>query len=189
MSRRSEENEKEGKDMREVSIEIPEEMFDPYFFLEKRVTLRESIERDFQWEYPYFPFEIQFFNGKNLSYVPWMDSELAVKAILSSWREVERELATLLKKRSNKVESVMKKGIALYYMLMFWSNAKPVKLHNWIGELENLSIKPVNVKDRLCFSRENIRLYHSYIQLSQLFDEHHKQFAKCNALEKSLKKK
>ncbi|WP_064091425.1 YpoC family protein [Rossellomorea aquimaris] len=171
-----------------ISIEVPEEIFDAYFFAEKKVTLRSSPERDFQWEYPYFDYEIQYYNGESLPYAPWNDIEHAVSAILCMWREVEGELATLLKERSSKVEIVMKKGIALYYMLLFWSNAKPVKLHNWIGELENLPIKPVNVKDRLLFVRENIRLYHSYIQLSQLFGEHHKQFAKCISLEKSLRK-
>ena len=74
------------------------------------------------------------------------------------------------------IQRKMVKALSLFMKLLFWSNGSPVTLNNLKKDLGNLSIKPINIVDRLSFIMENPSLYPSFLQLSELFVEQHKAY-------------
>ncbi|MGD6847520.1 YpoC family protein [Rossellomorea aquimaris] len=167
--------------MKELTLSIPLQLNDPFFFPESKVSVDDShiIPDD-----PFFAYEILYYNDEVAGSLPWEDHEFFIGFILNSWREGEECLKTLFKKRSKDTLPLMKKSIAQVYMLLFWSNSMPVIL-NSDNTIDNLSIKPVNAAERMSFIRNNPTLFHSFIQLSQLFEEQHKQYAKSLALKRA----
>ncbi|MGM0854415.1 MAG: YpoC family protein [Bacillota bacterium] len=167
--------------MKELTLSIPIQLYDPFFFFESKVRVDAShIIPD----EPFFAYEILYFNEEAPGSLPWEDHELFIGIILKSWREGEECLKTLFKKRSKDTLPLMKKSIAQAYMLLYWSNSMPVILNSDITPIDNLSIKPANAGERMSFIRSNPTLFHSFIQLSQLFEEQHKQYAKSLALKR-----
>ncbi|MFC7783580.1 MULTISPECIES: YpoC family protein [unclassified Rossellomorea] len=171
--------------MKETILNIPSQLIDPFFFpdSEVRVDASHIIPDE-----PFFAYEILYFNEKALSILPWVDRELFISIILKSWGEGQKCLKTLFKERSKNTLHPMKKSISQFYMLLYWSNSLPVQLNSDISPINKLSIKPVNVVERMTFIRNNPNLFHSFIQLSQLFEEQHKQFAKSLALKRAREK-
>lgn len=168
--------------MKDLTLSIPLQLNDPFFFPESKVRVDDSriIPDD-----PFFAYEILYYNEKATGSLPWEDHELFIGIILNSWREGEECLKTLFTKRSKDTLPLMKKSIAQVYMFLYWSNSMPVLLNSDNAQIDSLSIKPVNVGERMSFIRNNPTLFHSFIQLSQLFEEQHKQFAKSLALKRA----
>ena len=166
-------------------LNIPQELRDPFFFTE------EKVEMDVPQITPYnplFAYEIVYFNGGSLHSLPWLKQESFIREIVTSWRKEEEFLKMLFKNRSKETFDSMKRGIGQFYMFLYWSNGQPVKLESWESEVACFSVKPVNAVERLTFIRKNVSLFHSYIQLSQLFEEQNKQYAKFLALNQAPKK-
>jgi hypothetical protein len=168
--------------MNEMTLSIPFQLIDPFFFPESKVRIDASHIIPYE---PFFSYEVLYFNEEAPGSLPWEDHELFIGIILKSWREGEECLKTLFKKRSKDTLPLMKKSIAQVYMFLFWSNSMPVILNSDIAPIENLSIKPVNAGERMSFIRNNPTLFHSFIQLSQLFEEQHKQYAKSLVLKRA----
>jgi hypothetical protein len=120
---------------------------------------------------------------------PWSNRENAVKDVLEYWEMEQKKITELYKSRNKHVHTYVKKGLCLFYMLLFWSNSAPVVLSDWQHNIATLSLKPVNAEERLAFIRQNPNLYHSFVQLKELFQEQHKQFAKHLAISKLKKDK
>jgi hypothetical protein len=168
--------------MRVVRLNIPAQLTDSFFFEEKEACV--CPER-YMEEGNFFGQEILFYNGGEGNDFPWGKEEYAVGEILAAWNEVQVIIKERFTLRDGSERLFMKRGIALFYMILFWSNSRPVVLSDWKRHMEDLSLKPVNIEERLSFIRDNPRLYHSYIQLSELFREQHKQFAKNRAMHHS----
>ncbi|BCB04496.1 YpoC family protein [Bacillus sp. KH172YL63] len=162
-------------------LNVPEELKDPFFFTSDVVELDLAV-------HTLFSFEIRHYNGIELDVRPWNQPEDAIPSILSCWKEEEEKLKSLFKSRSKHTGESMKREIAAFLMFLFWSNRQPVQLKDWERKIDSLPIKPVNAAERLSFIRSNASIYHAYVQLSQLFTEHHKLFAKQVALKKYRKK-
>ncbi|MGM0751223.1 MAG: YpoC family protein [Bacillota bacterium] len=171
--------------MKERILYIPSQLIDPFFFPDSKVRVDASHIRP---DDPFFAYEILYFNEVATGSFPWIDHELYVGTILKSWGEEEEYLKTLYKKRSKNTLHAMKKSISQFYMLLFWSNSLPVRLNHEDSHIDQLSIKPANAVERIEFIRNNPTLFHSFIQLSQLFEEQHKQYAKSLALKRSKEK-
>ncbi|PFA70068.1 hypothetical protein CN378_01825 [Bacillus sp. AFS015802] len=165
-------------------LNLPTELRDPFFFTDEKVKMGSQIVPS----NPYFAFEILFYSGARLHSLPWLVQGQWIDDIVGGWREEEVYLKSLFKSRSKETTLAMKKGIAQFYMFLFWSNNQPVNLENWGSKVDRLPVKPVNAVERLTFIRENASLFHSYIQLAQLFEEQHKQYAKFLALNQAAKK-
>ena len=164
---------------------IPSELRDPFFFADDRLMFDET---QFESCNPFFAFEILYYNGWSEDAMPWMVQGAWVKDIIKDWKKEEEHMKALFKRRSKDISDSMRRSIGRFYMLLYWSNKRPVNLNNWQSTVERFSLKPVNVVERLTFIRDNPALYHSYIQLDQLFEEQHKQYAKYMALIRSAKK-
>ncbi|WP_100333513.1 YpoC family protein [Bacillus alkalisoli] len=133
-----------------------------------------------------FLFDIVHSHGISLEIKPWESRKESVKQIILVWT-VKREEISILHKQRNK-EKIMKEmpsAIALYINLLFWINGQPVtSLVNLESDLEELTWKPVNIAERLSFIMNRPFLYHSFVQLSELFTEMEKMFEKVKIKEK-----
>jgi hypothetical protein len=184
--RRAEKNEEEGKDMTAFRLQVPQQLFDPFFIEENEALVYPERYMD---EAHYFAYEILYYNGKGAEESPWLDPDKSVELVMDIWNKQQEIIIERFKFRDKSVQHHLKKGIALFYMLLFWSNSVPVSLKEWHLECEKLSLKPVNIQERLCFIRQNPNLYHSFVQLSELFRELHKQIAKDRATKNLIKSK
>ncbi|KPL59807.1 YpoC family protein [Rossellomorea vietnamensis] len=164
---------------------VPRELRDPFFFSEDRVKIEESNIDPCD---PVFAYEILYYNEMSPDSLPWLVQGEWVKDIIMEWEKEEDHLKGLFKSRSKGLLEWMRKSIGRFYVLLYWSNKQPVNLDNWQSSIEHFTLKPVNVIERLIFIRNNPALYHSFIQLSQLFEELYKQYAKHQAL-KSIRNK
>ncbi len=144
---------------------------------------------DITWEYedslldwkqlhPSFRYDIAYHYG-HPAIKPWENREPAVQSVVQEWKAVTGDIQTFFKDRNSEAALPnMVKGLQLYTMLLFWGNGKPVVLQDLFAALNELSIKPANIKDRLSFIMEKPTLFHSYIQLGELFNESEKQLMK-----------
>lgn len=110
----------------------------------------------------------------------------AVEDTLRQWSRYKLELSEHFKDRnSEKALPLMEKALELFGKFLFLSNGLDPDSHT----IEDCSIKPVNVKERLDFISSRPKLFHSYIQLAELFAEQQKQYASKIALIKAKNKR
>ena len=161
-------------------IQIPESFHSKLFFLDFTVqvnmkkTFKEHIKEDL------FLYDLLFKLKKPIDYKPWKDRENSVPILFEVWQEQKDILTELFKKRDKHTsQKLMVQQIAVFLEALFWANQKPVNsLVTWKEEVKSLTIKPVNLIERFEFIMNGPDHYHSFIQLSQLFDELLKQFQK-----------
>ncbi|WP_052948746.1 YpoC family protein [Mesobacillus campisalis] len=108
---------------------------------------------------------------------PWEKPEKYIPMLLNEWEKLKEEIGQGHSVRDSiKASGAMEQGIDLFLKFVYWSNRMPVSLP--LENLKTLGAKPVNVEERLKFIMGRPGLYHSYIQLSELMNEQHKQFAR-----------
>lgn len=116
-------------------------------------------------------------------------SEKNISLLLAKWDGVKSELETLYRNRDQQSTlQLMKKGIVYFIQFLYCSNDRQVNSKDPIP-LNQLEIKPVNIEERLTYILSRPNLFHSYRQLSELFTEQEKLFAKKNIVKKRLSQK
>ena len=88
----------------------------------------------------------------------------------------------------NGVKASMTNALHLFFEFLFWTNEREVP--NFIPtkqDFSTLHIKPINLTERIFFILSKLEHYHSFIQLSQLFDEFTKQYYKKILMDKQKK--
>ncbi|MDQ0976191.1 hypothetical protein QFZ31_006069 [Neobacillus niacini] len=116
-------------------------------------------------------------------------SEVNISFLLSKWDGVKSDLETLYGNRDQQATlQLMKKGIIYFIQFLYWSNDRQVNSKEPIP-LNQFEIKPVNFEERLTYILSRPNLFHSYRQLSELFTEQEKLFAKKNIVKKRLSQK
>jgi hypothetical protein len=116
-------------------------------------------------------------------------SEVNISILLSKWDGVKSDLETLYRNRDQQATlQLMKKGIIYFIQFLYWSNDRQVNSKEPIP-LNQFEIKPVNFEERLTYILSRPNLFHSYRQLSELFTEQEKLFAKKNIVKKRLSQK
>lgn len=142
------------------------------------------IPKDFQvtWNFIY---EVYFYNGLDV-FRPWENSKSVIPALLEEWEKTKGQLWEMFQKRENaNTFEKMKKGIAIFLQLIFWSNDQPVSLLEpfpW----EQLKYKPVNLEERFNFIASRPNLFHSFRQLAEVIGEQEKLFVKKNIMKKDV---
>ena len=105
--------------------------------------------------------------------------------ILLGWKKYKLELEAFYKNREGeRAFPVMKNSIELFIEYLNITNGKKGN-----GNMDDFPVRPVNVKERLAFIELRPRLYHSYVQLAELFTEQEKLFAKNLVLYKIKNKR
>ncbi|MDF2788266.1 MAG: hypothetical protein K0S80_1364 [Neobacillus sp.] len=116
-------------------------------------------------------------------------SEENISLLLSKWDGVKSELEIHYRNRDQQSAlQLMKKGIVYYIQFLYFSNDRQVNSKEPIP-LNQVEIKPVNFEERLTYILSRPNLFHSYRQLSELFTEQEKLFAKKNIVKKRLSQK
>lgn len=123
--------------------------------------------------------------GSKNKHVPWENREQSLNNIVNEWNDLRPNLENGFQKREKGIiQPNMLWALSLYLKLLFWTNGKPVTLNNLKEELDKLTIKPINIGERLLFILEKPYLYPSYLQLTELFVEQQKAFYRYKAMGK-----
>ncbi|MBE4910246.1 GTPase [Bacillus luteolus] len=172
-----------------VELLLPESFLHPLFYqntttiqFNKQVSYEEGLEKD------YFLFDIAAtVLTQNEFNAPWINKKDAVTTVLKKWKLQKEIIGEFFKKRDRASAKVpMIRSLSYLICCLNWVNEKPVcSLKNINSMIVCLKYKPINVAERLSFITDNPNHYHSYIQLSQLFEEFEKQFYKIESLKKA----
>ena len=164
----------------DIQLPVPSELKLSLFFSEESVKINQNEVK--VWNearsFTTFPYDFAFFNGIE-AYHPWEHAEKHVPFLLNEWKKMNVTCQNLFSERKTKQTlAPMTEGIALFFTMIFWIHNQPVQLKDWEHILNRLAIKPVNLIERLSFIVQRPALYHSFIQLSELFHELEKHYVK-----------
>lgn len=111
----------------------------------------------------------------------------SIRKLLLVWGSCKHELEHCFKTRETRQASqLMIRSIQCFLDYIYETNGCS-EIEKERQSIKDLAVKPVNVAERLDFIVSRPGLYHSYIQLSELFSEQEKQYAKHLALSKVKK--
>ncbi|WP_430510248.1 YpoC family protein [Gottfriedia solisilvae] len=103
-----------------------------------------------------------------------------IQEMFLQWKE-ESELLTgyfRLRNRKSALEP-MTRGLANFISITTWLNGKILtNINDLLNELDLLTIKPINLNERISFVIKQPDHYHSFIQLSGLYTELEKLYYK-----------
>lgn len=161
-----------------VKLHVPLELKSILFFPEESISI--DYHKMKEWNelssFTIFPYDFAFYHGMEV-YHPWEHVEKHMSFLFTEWKKIEVECQQLFSERKTKQAlEPMKEGIALFFTLVFWIHKLPVQLKEWESKVNKLPIKPVNLVERLTFIVQRPALYHSFIQLSELFRELEKHY-------------
>ncbi len=150
----------------------------------EKIEWHDQYSESFHANVP-FLYETAFYHGMDVL-KPWEIPDQTIPSVINEWGKIKEELTIKFSNRDHVVEELMRKGIALFYEVLYWSNDQPVVLEN--GMDVNLAIKPINSGERLKFILSRMNNYHSYVQLTELFIEMEKLFWKHQVIMKKASK-
>lgn len=107
------------------------------------------------------------------------DLEKEISQLFLKWKKTEVQLTEVYEIRNKtEIRPKMVSMIANYLTILFWMNGKhPLNLQSIALEIDSLKKKPINCKERILFILSKPELFHSFIQLRELYIELEKQFA------------
>ncbi len=166
-------------------MKIPEAFVHPYFYSQQDSIQTTHFDMEDIITAP-FKYDIAYYLGAAPYSLPWENTSDSIPLILMSWKAKESFLNSLHDKRDRKAaKGEMIPAIAWYLQMQFWMNGQPVRsVNDWKRDVQSLKWKPMNVDERLDFIIKKPELFHSFIQLQQLFTECTKLFYKSKALQK-----
>ncbi|WP_246942111.1 YpoC family protein [Bacillus pinisoli] len=168
--------------MREqLYVNVPKAFLHPLFFKEKSQIVIENLGELQSFhilEHSYlFLFDLLNIQGIE-AYMPWEDKKRSVPLLLDAWEKYKPLLKEWFANRKRReAKPFMIKAIAFFIMAIHWTNKQPVhSLIDWKIELQRLPYQTVNCIERLEYILGAPDHYHSFIQLSELFEELTKQY-------------
>ncbi|MFD3446074.1 YpoC family protein [Microbacteriaceae bacterium 4G12] len=169
-----------------IHVIIPPSFLQAPFFIDEAQQIAYNEAQSFleTMENGYFVYDI--LTTKEAVYEPWNDQEITIPAAFQMWKQEKEKIALLFRERKRKeARQPMIQFIAHLISVLHWMNGTPVvTLHSIKEELECLALKPVNVSERMTFIMEQPDHYHSFIQLSELYEEVEKLFTKMMIMQK-----
>jgi hypothetical protein len=164
-----------------INLSVPTSFQTPLFYQDQSEPLRIDLSEQASLLL-YVPFVYDIANHQGIKvYKPWEDREESVRHLLSEWEINRGKLSGLFNARNRKeARPVVIVSIAYFLMGVFWVNRRRVEgLIDCRSYVSSLDIKPVNCVERLSYILNSPDHYHSFIQLTQLFEELNKQFQKA----------
>jgi hypothetical protein len=169
------------------SIHIPEEFHIlPFFSKEiKELTYDSSQSFEQALQAVHFLYDIADYHKMDL-YKPWEEIETAIPLVFESWKKNKENIAALFRLRKREeTKAPMVLYAAHLISSLYWMNEGPVlTLSELESSLSRLTLKPVNLEERLGFILQQPNHYHSFIQLSELYEETEKLFFKAMVMKK-----
>lgn len=175
--------------MMEIIINVPEPFqLQPFYFDGDKISIEDSISFEKGISRNPFIFDL-LYNEKMIRIKPWEQQFDYLPIIFNKWTNEKAEIASRLRNRDKQIIlKAMIQHIANFLSALFWLNQHPVtNLKHWKEQVDKLKVKPINSAERISFLLERPAHYHSYIQLSELYDELHKQFEKWKVQKKTRK--
>lgn len=127
-----------------------------------------------------FPFwqEQQFFRqGKGV--MPWKENrEVACRKLVKHAKAIAEDIEEDFERKKKPEPTIVRDGLGLFLSILFWSNGRPVQLQDLNKQLETLTIKPLNIEERLHYILEKGDTYPGFKQWEELFLEQRKWIAK-----------
>ncbi|TYR79943.1 hypothetical protein FZC66_12435 [Priestia megaterium] len=159
--------------------DLPLHFKHPLFFKEQREIKWEKATFGLECDQSYFLHDILYAVGEEHEQ-PWKDVKKYLPQVFAKWNEAQSRLYKLFSERKAKeAQPLMIKAIAYFISALFWTNHEPVpRLTHLQQDIEKLKYKPINVYERLAFIIEKPGMYHSFIQVGELYTELRKQYAK-----------
>lgn len=119
-------------------------------------------------------------------YKPWNKIEVSIAAVLSVWKVKKEEISAFFRNRNRKeAKAPMVQFAGHLLSILHWMNGIPVtSLQNMSEQFDRLEKKPVNFLERFSFIMDKPDHYHSFIQLTQLFEEVEKLYVKLLIMQK-----
>ncbi|WP_242142685.1 MULTISPECIES: YpoC family protein [unclassified Bacillus cereus group] len=168
--------------MKKKVVEIPPEFQCEPFFKESETKIVYTCSQSFEEliQNTYFLFDIE------QKYQPWRKVEKSIPAVLQMWADKKENLSKLFKERKrNEAKAPMVHFSAYLLSILYWMNEKRISsLKDIKQNTEKLKLQPVNFMERYTFIIEQPNHYHSYIQLTQLYIEIEKIYAKNMMIKK-----
>jgi hypothetical protein len=169
-----------------IILRVPNEFVHPLFYREgETIETTELAPFPLMMKKFYFYYDIlackEFVENE-----PWKDIGQSIPAVLQLWKEKREQLDILFQNRDRKAaREPMTRAISYFMACLYWLNGTRVKgIANWEREVNTLRIKPMNCVERLQFIFAKCDLYHSFIQLGELFNELTKLYYKNLAISK-----
>lgn len=108
------------------------------------------------------------------------DSDMIIKEMFLEWKEESELLTGYFRERNRKLAfEPMVRALANFISITTWLNHKILTdLNDLLSELNSLTIKPINLNERISFVLKQPDHYHSFIQLSGLYTELEKLYYK-----------
>ncbi|MDC2865896.1 YpoC family protein [Bacillus sp. BP-3] len=162
-------------------LEIPNDFRCPPFF-EDRAVIEYNAEKSFGELLG----EMYFFFDIEQGYKPWNAIEVSIPTVLGLWKEQKEEISMLFRNRNKKeAKEPMVRFAGHLLSILHWMNGTPVtNLQNMSEQIDRLEKKPVNFLERFSFIMNKPNHYHSFIQLTQLYEEIEKLYVKVLIMQK-----
>lgn len=167
-------------------VNVPQELANEKFFQCERIEIEHSITEKWVSDVnpTLFAYDMLYWSGGQ-GFRPWQYGHMTIPDAFDKWKELAEACKVIFAaRRKNEADLFMRQGIALFFQVVFWMNEQPVVLRNWHEHLNRLSIKPINVTERLSFVELRFTHYASFIQLTELFLEAKKLYYKTLAMKK-----
>jgi hypothetical protein len=162
-------------------IPFPKDLLE--FSQTETIEWNEQYEESFIAEIP-LVYEAAFHNGLDVL-KPWKIADQTIPVVIHEWRNIKEELTIKFAKRDHvMIEELMRRGISFFYEVLYWSNHQPVVLFE--HKDVKLKIIPINFSERMKFILTRIKNYHSFVQLTELFNEMEKLFWKHQVMKKGV---
>ncbi|WP_420768922.1 YpoC family protein [Parageobacillus thermoglucosidasius] len=165
-------------------MRVADEFAHPLFFREGEV-----IEIKDEQPFPHMMQHVYFYYDMiEREPFPWDDIGRSIPAVLQLWREEKEQLESCFARRDRRsARAPMIRALSYLLSCLFWLNGKKVtNVRHWQEEIGALPLKPVNGLERLQFIFERCDVYHSFIQLCELFEETGKLAYKQMAINKRM---
>jgi hypothetical protein len=166
------------------AVQVPNEFAHPLFFREGEV-----IEVKEELAFPQMMKTVPFYYDMTAREpFPWDHLEQSIPAVLQLWNEEKAALEHCFARRDRRAaRQPMIRGLSYLLSCLFWLNGKRVSnVRHWQEEIRALPVTPVNCLERLQFIFDRYDVYHSFIQLCELFEETAKLAYKQIAINKRM---
>ena len=94
----------------------------------EKIEWHDQYSESFHANVP-FLYETAFYHGMDVL-KPWEIPDQTIPSVINEWEKIKKELTIKFSNRDHVVEELMRKGIALFYEVLYWSNDRPVVLEN-----------------------------------------------------------
>ncbi|KEK22717.1 YpoC family protein [Bacillus gaemokensis] len=157
-------------------VQVPDEFQCIPFFEGNTDKIIYSLDQSFEdiIKSTYFLYDIE------KQYKPWHEIDKSIPIVFNVWKSKKDTIATLFRNRKRKeARDPMIHFAAHLLSILYWLNEQAIpSLKDVKKNIERLEIQPVNFMERYSYIMGQPNHYHSYIQLTELYVEIEKLYAK-----------